>query len=164
MLVFTLYLFAFGFYIWARASYTLNVGRYNWYSNMFLVWEVFAALPVILHGWPLTRRPVSEWAKRFKDPTKKPPNPKNTYHVRFIVPSEYHSLSSVQATTQSLLSVTLPKNTTRTIYLADDLNEQEKKDWVDSLNENEVVYLSGRKKRYWEEINPKSALVNWVLR
>lgn len=60
--------------------------------------------------------------------------------------------------------VTLPKNTTRTIYLADDLNEQEKKDWVDSLNENEVVYLSGRKKRYWEEINPKSALVNWVLR
>lgn len=60
--------------------------------------------------------------------------------------------------------VTLPKNTTRTIYLADDLNEQEKKDWADSLNEEEVVYLSGRKKRYWEEINPKASLINWVLR
>lgn len=131
---------------------------------MFLAWEILAAIPVIIHGWPLTLRPVSEYAKRFRDPTKKPPNPKVDYHVRFIIPIDYHSSSSVQATTQSLLDVSMPKGATRTIYIADDLGDEDKKAWASEYEDSGVVYLTGRKRRYWEEVNPKASIANWVLR
>lgn len=164
LLALVIYLAALIFYLWARCKYTLNPGHANWLAAIFLVLEMMVALNTIIMGLNLVVRPVSEHRHRFKDPDKGAPSPKQPYQVRILVPCQYESLAKLQGTVNAALQVIAPKHCTRTIYVIDDATDTDKQAWCQEVEDQGVVYLTGRKRRYWEEINPKASQLNWALK
>lgn len=156
-----MFLGAFSFYMYIRIRYTLDIGIWLFYGVIVLMGECIGAFAVFLYAMCIVVKPLDENARR--DPTKAPPKCKYRYHVRVVVPCYSESLAILQRTVMAAYNATLPAGCTRTVYLCDDGKDQKKREWVESLDSDDVVYVSGRKRK-GKEMNGKSCNINNCLK
>lgn len=61
-----------------------------------------------------------------------------------LIPCYTESLEVVQATVLAAAGADLPSGSSRTVWLLDDGNSNEKRNWIASLRRPDVLYVSGR--------------------
>ena len=86
-----------------------------------------------------------------------------SFSVHMLVPCYKEPLEVVAATLLAALDARLPALTQRTVYLLDDGNSPEKRDYVEGLCSPHVRYITGRE-RSPGQINGKSENLNNALR
>ena len=147
--------------MYIRIVYTLDIGVWVWYGGLVLAGEMLGAFAVFLYAICITVKPLDENIRR--DPNRAPPKPKYRYHVRVLVPCYRESLAIIQRTIMAAYNATLPAGCTRTVYLCDDGKDPKKSEWIESLDADDVVYVSGRKRKPGE-MNGKSCNLNNCLK
>ncbi|DBB16038.1 hypothetical protein WJX82_000557 [Trebouxia sp. C0006] len=149
--LFSLFMATYIFYFYVRIRYTL-FGGYFGYSLFILIVEMAASTNMILYGILLTRR------KEYIDhPITR------RFHVRVLIPCYSESLEIVSATALAARRATLPPGVRRTVYILDDGKDPDKKTWVESLKDPDMLYTPGHIKT-GPEVNGKACNLNSTLR
>ena len=86
------------------------------------------------------------------------------YHVRVLIPCYQESLAIVRRTVIAARKATRPRGCAVTIYLCDDGRKREKRNWIKSLETDDVVYVTGRPKGRGKTTNGKSENLNYSLK
>lgn len=84
------------------------------------------------------------------------------YNVRVLIPCYKESLPIIQRTVLAAKRADRPAGTRIIIYVCDDGADQAKADWVSSLMDRDVIYITGRDKTQKSK-NGKSANLNNTL-
>lgn len=164
LLVFVLFVSAFGGYIGLRASKTLGLGGNLWYGIVVLSVEIIGGLAMLPYGLCLCMRvldppsPVAEASAKGQAAMTA-----LSYHIRVVIPCYKEPLDVVSKTFIASMYASMPVNCRRTVYLLDDGKDPEKRQFVRSLGLSNAVYISGRK-RAKGEMNGKSANINNAAR
>jgi cellulose synthase/poly-beta-1,6-N-acetylglucosamine synthase-like glycosyltransferase len=83
--------------------------------------------------------------------------------VRVLVPCFKESLAIIQRNVLAAKRADRPPGTKLFIYVCDDGNDEKKWNWVQQMNDPEVMYVTGRDKSL-RSLNGKSANLNHCLR
>ena len=159
--IFVFYCIAFIMYIFIRATKTLGLGPLLVYGIIVLLVEILGGIAMLPYGLCLCARVVNNKAPA--------PDEKGIvatvirYHIRVIIPCYKEPLDVISKTVMASLFAALPSNCRRTVYLCDDGRDNEKKQFIRSLQMSNAVYISGRK-RAKGEMNGKSANINNAMK
>lgn len=147
------YLLATAFYFYVRITYTLDV-HWVWYSWLVLFFELWGSTSVVLYAFVLTRTGGG--------PEKKPVT--DIKIIRALIPCYKEGLDIVKPTVTGALTAPVPEGYTKHVYLLDDGRDDEKRKWIESLQQtNPLVHYRIRPKKP-NQVNGKSTNMNYTLR
>lgn len=164
MIIYIFYIMAFIIYVSIRAAKTLDLGSSLWYGVIVLMAEILGAFAVLPYGLCLifkVKDPVPEAVTAALNGL--PAQTNLRYHIRVLIPCYKEPTDVITKTFLAAMFAALPVNCKRTVYLLDDGKDPEKRSFVRSLNMNNAVYISGRK-RAKGEMNGKSNNINNAMR